>query len=92
MINGYTDVHKWHYIGSKDSSADYSFCGIDVAHDKATQKCFWGPPFLWKAELTIEDNKGSISQDDIEIKKCIQISCISTGKDILEVLESRISS
>ena len=40
MINGYTDVHKWHYIGSKDSSGDCSFLGIDVAHDKATQKCF----------------------------------------------------
>ena len=31
-------------------------------------------------------------QDDPEIKKCLQINCISTEKDTLEALESRISS
>ena len=33
-----------------------------------------------------------ILQDDPEINKCLQINCISTGNDILEALESRISS
>ena len=53
-----------------------------------------GLSFLWKleAEWTIQHNKGKILQDDSEVKKCLQINFISTGKDVLEALESKISS
>ena len=52
-----------------------------MANDQAVQKWFQGPFFLWKPEVewTIQDNKGRILQNDPEIKKCLQISCISTG-------------
>ena len=65
-----------------------------MANDQAVQKWFQGPSFLWKpeAEWTIQNNKGRMSQDDPEIKKCLQINCISSGNDILEALESKISS
>ena len=94
LIRDHTDIHQWHYVGTKDSPADYSSRGIDVANDQAVQKWFRGPSFLWKPEAkwTIQDNKGRILQNDPEIKKCLQISCISTGNDILEALESRIFS
>ena len=94
MIRHHTDIHQWHYIGTKDNPADYSSRGIDVTNNQAVQKWFQGPSFLWKpeAEWTIPDNKGRMVQDDPEIKKCLQINCISTGNNILETLESRISS
>ena len=65
-----------------------------MANDQALQKWFQGPSFLRKpeADWTIQDNKGRILQNDPEIKKCLQINCISTGNDILEALESKISS
>ena len=93
MIRDHTDIHQWHYIGIRDNPTDYSSRGIDVANDKAVQKWFRGQSFLWKpkVELTIQDNKERILQDDPEIKKCLQTNCISTRKDILEALESRIS-
>ena len=52
-----------------------------MANDQAVQKQFQGPFFLWKPEVewTIQDNKGRILQNDPEIKKCLQINCISTG-------------
>ena len=94
LIRYHTDIHQWHYVGTKDKPADYSSRGIDVANDQAVQKWFGGPSFLWKpeAEWTIQDNRGKILQNDPEIKKCFQINCISTGNHILEALESRISS
>ena len=63
-----------------------------MVNDQAVQKWFQGPSFLWKPEAvwTIQDNKARMLQDDPEIKKCPQINCISTGNDILEVLESRV--
>ena len=80
MIRGHTDIPQWHYIGTKDNPADYSSRGINVANEQAVQNWFQGPSFLWKpeAEWTIRDNKGRILQDDSEIKKCLQINCIST--------------
>ena len=65
-----------------------------MANDQAVQKWFRGPSFLWKpeAEWTIQDNKGRILQDNPEIKKCLQLNCISIGNNILEALQSRISS
>ena len=65
-----------------------------MANDQTVQKWSLGPSFLWKpeAEFTIQDNKRRILQNDPEIKKCLQINCISTGNDTLEALESRISS
>ena len=94
LIRDYTDIYQWHYVGSKDNPADYGSRGIDVANDQAVQKWFRVPFLLWKpeAEWTIQDNKGKILQNDPEIKKCLQINCISTRNDILEALESRISS
>ena len=94
LIRDHTDKHQWHYVGTKDNPADYSSRGIDVANDQAVQKWLREPSFLWKpeAEWTIQDNKGRILQNDLEIKRCLQINCISTGNDILETLENRISS
>ena len=64
-----------------------------MANDQAVQKQFRGPSFLWKreAEWTIQNSKGRILQNDPEIKQCLRINCISTGNDILEALEIRIS-
>ena len=94
MIRDHIDIHQWCYIGTKDNPADYSSRGTDVANDQAVQKWFQGPSFLWipEAEWTIQYNKGRMLQDDPEIKKCLKINCISTGNNILEALESRISS
>ena len=94
LIRDHTGLHQWHYVGTKKNPADCSSRGIDVANDQAVRKWFRGPSFLWKpeAELTIQDKKGRILQNDPEIKKCLQINYISTGNDILEALESRISS
>ena len=39
MIRDHTDTHQWDYIGTKDNPADYSSRGINVANDKAVQKC-----------------------------------------------------
>lgn len=91
MIKSHTDLHQWHYTGSKCNPADYSSRGIDVADDKALQKWFQEPSFLRKpdAEWGTEDKKEKILQDDPEIKK---LNCVSAGKDILEALESMISS
>ena len=85
MIRDQTDIHQWHYVGSKNNPEDYSSRGIDVASDQAVQKWFQGPSFLWKpeAESTIQDSKRRILQNDPEIKKWLQINCISTGNDIL---------
>ena len=94
IIRDHTEMHQWHYIGTKDNPADYSSRGIDVANDQAVQKWFRGPSFLWKpeAEWTIRDNKERILQNHPEIKTCLQINFISAGNDILEALESRIYS
>ena len=94
MISDHTDIHQWHYIGTNDNPVDYSSRDINVANDQAVQKWFQGPSFQWKpeAEWTIQDNKGRILQDDPEIKEYLQIHCISTEQDILEALESRITS
>ena len=50
LIRDHTDIHQWHYVGTKDNPADYSSRGIDVANDQAVQKWFRGPSFLWKPE------------------------------------------
>ena len=73
MIRDHTDIHQWHYTGTKDNSADYSSRSIDVANDQAIQKWFREPSFRSKAEAewTIQDEKGGILQDDSEIKKCL---------------------
>ena len=94
MIRDHTDINQWHYVGTKDNPANYSSRGIDRANDQAVQRWFRRPSFLWKpeAEWTIQDNRGKILQNDPEIKKCLQINCISTGNDIMEALESWISS
>ena len=94
MIRDHTAIRQWHYIGTKDNPADYSSRGIDVANNQAVQNWFRGLSLLWKPEVewTIQDNKGRILQNDPEIKKCLQINCISTENDTLEALESRISS
>ena len=94
MIRDHTDIHQWHYVGTKDNPANYSSRGIDGANDQAVQRWFHRRSFLWKpeAEWTIQDNRGKILQNDPEIKKCLQINCISTGNDIMEALESWISS
>ena len=85
MIRNQTDIHQWHYVVTKNSPEDYSSRGIDVANDQAVQKWFRGPSFLLKpeAEWTIQDSKRRILQNDPEIKKWLQINCISTGNDIL---------
>ena len=85
MIRNQTDIHQWHYVGTKNSPKDYSSRGIDVANDQAVQKWFRGPSFLLKpeAEWTIQDSKRRILQNDPEIKKWLQINCISTGNNIL---------
>ena len=72
-IRDHTDIHQWHYIGTRDNPADYSSRDIDVANDKAVQKWFRGQSFLWKpkVELTIQDNKERILWDDPEIEKCL---------------------
>ena len=46
LIRDHTDIHQWHYVGTKDNPADYSSRGIDVANDQAVQKWFRGPSFL----------------------------------------------
>ena len=94
MIRDHTDINQWHYVGTKDNPANYSSRGIDRANDQAVQRWFRRPSFLWKpeAEWTIQGNRGKILQNDPEIKKCLQINCISTGNDIMEALESWISS
>ena len=81
MIRDHTEIHQWYYIGTKDNPADYSSRGIDVANDQTVQKWFRGPSFLLKPETewNIWDNKGRMLQDGPEIKKCLQINCISTG-------------
>ena len=85
MIRDQTDIHQWHYVGTKNIPEDYSSRGIDVVNDQAVQKWFGGPSFLWKpeAEWTIQDSKRRILQNDPEIKKWLQINYISTGNDIL---------
>ena len=30
LIRDHTDIHQWHYVGTKDNLADYSSRGIDV--------------------------------------------------------------
>ena len=82
IIRDHTEIHQWHYIGTKDNPADYSSRGIDVANDQAVQKWFWGPSFEWKpeAEWAIQDNIATILQDDLEIQICLQINCMSSGE------------
>ena len=62
MIRDRTDIHQWHYVGTKDDPEDYSSRGIDVAIDQVVQKWFQGLSFLWKpeAEWSIQDNKERI--------------------------------
>ena len=50
LIRDHTDIHQWHYVGTKDNPADYSSRGIDVANDQAIQKWLPEPSFLWKPE------------------------------------------
>ena len=40
IIRDHTEIHQWHYIGTKDNPADYSSRGTDVANDQAIQKWF----------------------------------------------------
>ena len=40
IIRDYTDIHQWHYIGTKHNPEDYSSRGMDVTSDKAIQKWF----------------------------------------------------
>ena len=70
LIRDHTDIHQWHYVGTKDNPSDYSSRGIDVANDQTVQKWSLGPSFMWKpeAEFTIQDNKRRILQNDPEIK------------------------
>ena len=70
IIRDYTEIHQWHYIGTKDNPADYSSRGTDEANDQAVQKWFRGPSFKWKpeAEWAIQDSIGRVLQDDLEIQ------------------------
>ena len=46
LIKDHTDIHQWHYVGTKDNPADYSSRGIDVGNDQPVQKWLREPSLL----------------------------------------------
>ena len=98
QIHQYTLPSQWMYIPTKENPADDASRGLDATRKDKVQRWFHGPEFLWNPESTwsINEEVASISTDDPELKKSINVNQIqikeSKYSDILTGLEERISS
>ena len=94
QLKGNTDVLQWHYIPTKENTADNCSRGLNMKQNNNVKRWFHGPAFLWKPEI-LWHNKGgqySINEDDAEVKMTINVNATQIKNYVLSMLELRISS
>ena len=85
---------QWQYVPWKSNPADYGSRGLDGTWLAKVKMWYEGPKFLWEPEPswkryhTIKE----IDTDDLETKKEALVNSIEVKTDILEKLETHLSS
>ena len=93
-IKDHPDVAQWQYVLSKSNPADYGSRGLDGTCLAKVKMWYEGPKFLWEPESSWKRHRTikEIDTDDPETKKGLFVNMIEVKTDILETLETCLSS
>ena len=93
-IKDHSDVAQWQYVPSKSNPTDYEFRSLDGTCLAKVKMWYEGPKFLWEPESSWKRHHTikEIATDDPETKTEVFVNRIKVKTDILETLETCLSS
>ena len=92
QIREYSGITQWNYVSSKMNSADHASRGLSGSNSKHHDLWFNGPEFLWKSEFQWPKQITVDIDNDPEIKTEIKVNALMMEVELLEKLETSISS
>ena len=94
MIREESEVTQWNYVPSKENPADDTTRGLKLTSSDKDKRWINGPDFLYKprSNWPKQPKSFTIDQDDKELKKIKCNSTLVKSRDIITILEERIST